>query len=150
MMFYLLFAKAMHRFLLKSNNVGDCRVNPPKSSVDHLTPQFKQTNNEVPRSAHGNSSSGSVRERKYITLQVQSIKVYKTWFTHLVHHTITHYSLHRSLAEVFQHNIVHDNGYMGVPHPCIYGTQDPSPLLIRRGVGSIEESMHRGYNICKT
>jgi len=67
MMFYLLFAKAMHRFLLKSNNVGDCRVNPPKSSVDHLTPQFKQTNNEVPRSAPGNSSLGPVREREYIT-----------------------------------------------------------------------------------
>ena len=65
----------------------------------------------------------------YITSS--SIKVYKSWFTHLVHNTSTHHSLHQSLAEVFQHNIVYDNGYMCVPHPCIYGTRDPSPLLIR-------------------
>ena len=79
-----------------------------------------------------------------------SIKVYKSWFTHLVHHTVTHHSLHRSLAEVFQHNIVYDNGYMGVPHPCIYGTRDSSSLLIWQGFGSIKESMHRSYVTCKT
>ena len=37
---------------------------------------------------------------------IQSIKVYKFWFAHLVHNTITHHGLHQSIAEVFQHNIV--------------------------------------------
>jgi hypothetical protein len=44
-------------------DVGDRCVNPPKSSVDYLTPQFKQTNNEVPKSARSNSSSDPSRER---------------------------------------------------------------------------------------
>ena len=71
-----------------SGLVGNHRVNPPKSSVDHLTPQFKQTNNEAPRSARGNSSSGSVREREYITTVLRSHYKFKALkFTRLGSHT---------------------------------------------------------------
>jgi hypothetical protein len=59
--------------------VGDHHINSPKSSVDHLTPQFKQYQHcEVPRSTHGNSSSRSVQEREYITIVLRSHYKFRT------------------------------------------------------------------------
>ena len=36
---------------IRKMDVGNHRIDAHKSSVEHLTPQFKQTNNEVLRSA---------------------------------------------------------------------------------------------------
>ena len=67
--------------------MGDHHVNPPKLSVDHLTPQFKQTNNEV-LGAHVATPLQDQFEREYITIVLRSHYKFKALkLTRLGSHT---------------------------------------------------------------